>query len=126
MATNENWTDKNGNRQERTEWHSVTVWGKQAEICGQYLAKGREVYVEGRLQSRQYTDREGAARTAWEVVANNVVFIGGRGDNPDGQNQSRGNWQNNQQQQNRGNWQNNQQQQNRGNQQQNGGGGYFN
>ena len=74
IATSENWNDRDGNRQERTEWHSVSVWGKQAEICGQYLAKGRKVYLEGRLQSREYTDREGVNRRAWDVVANNVVF----------------------------------------------------
>ena len=80
IATSENWNDRDGNRQERTEWHSVTVWGKQAEICGQYLAKGRKVYLEGRLQSREYTDREGVNRRAWDVVANNVVFLSGRDD----------------------------------------------
>ena len=78
IATSENWNDRDGNRQERTEWHSVSVWGKQAEICGQYLAKGRKVYLEGRLQSREYTDREGVNRRAWDVVANNVVFLSGR------------------------------------------------
>ena len=70
LATSENWTDRDGNRQERTEWHSVTVWGKQAELCGQYLAKGRQAYIEGRLQMREYTDREGVNRRAWDVVAN--------------------------------------------------------
>ena len=78
IATSENWNDREGNRQERTEWHNITVWGKQAEICGQYLAKGRQVYIEGRLQSREYTDRDGNNRKAWDVVANQVVFIGGR------------------------------------------------
>ncbi|MBV71917.1 MAG: single-stranded DNA-binding protein [Myxococcales bacterium] len=80
IATSENWNDRDGNRQERTEWHSVTVWGKQAEICGQYLAKGRKVYLEGRIQSREYTDREGVNRRAWDVVANNIVFLSGRED----------------------------------------------
>lgn len=84
IATSENWNDRDGNRQERTEWHSVTVWGKQAEICGQYLAKGRKVYLEGRLQSREYTDREGVNRRAWDVVANNVVFLSGRDDSGGG------------------------------------------
>ena len=78
VATSENWNDRDGNRQERTEWHNITVWGKLAEICGQYLAKGRQVYIEGRLQSREYTDREGTQRRAWDVVANQVVFIGSR------------------------------------------------
>ena len=80
MATSENWTDRDGQRQERTEWHSITVWGKQAELCGQYLAKGRQVYLEGRLQTREYTDREGINRKAVDVVANQIVFLGGRSD----------------------------------------------
>ena len=78
MATSENWTDREGQRQERTEWHSITVWGKQAELCGQYLAKGRQVYLEGRLQTREYTDREGINRKAVDIVANQIVFLGGR------------------------------------------------
>ena len=78
MATSENWTDRDGQRQERTEWHSITVWGKQAELCGQYLAKGRQVYLEGRLQTREYTDREGINRKAVDIVANQIVFLGGR------------------------------------------------
>lgn len=86
LATNEVWNDRDGNRQERTEWHSVTVWGKQAELCGQYLAKGRSVYVEGRLQSRTYTDKEGAERKVWDVVASQVTFLGGQ----DGGSQSAG------------------------------------
>ena len=71
------------NRQERTEWHSVSVWGKQAEICGQYLAKGRKVYLEGRLQELS-TPIEGVNRRAWDVVANNVVFLSGRDDSGGG------------------------------------------
>jgi single-strand DNA-binding protein len=77
VATNEVWSDKDGNRQERTEWHSVTVWGKSAELCGQYLAKGRQVYVEGRLQSRTYNDKDGIERRTWDVVASVVQFLGG-------------------------------------------------
>jgi single-strand DNA-binding protein len=82
IATTETYSDKDGQRQERTEWHHVTVWGKQAEHCGNYLSKGRQVYVEGRLQSREYTDKEGQNRKVWEVIANNVVFLagGGRGE----------------------------------------------
>ena len=76
VATNEVWNDKDGNRQERTEWHSVTVWGKQAEHCGQYLSKGRQVYVEGRLQSRTY-QKDGADVRVWDVVASVVQFLGG-------------------------------------------------
>ena len=77
MATSEQWTDKDGQRQERTEWHAVSVWGKTAELCGQHLAKGRQVYVEGRLESREYTDKEGVKRKVWEVRADKVTFLGG-------------------------------------------------
>ena len=78
LATSDRYSGRDGNQQEKTEWHNITVWGKQAETCGQYLAKGRQVYIEGRLQSREYTDRDGINRKAWEIVANKVVFIGGR------------------------------------------------
>jgi single-strand DNA-binding protein len=77
MATSEQWTDKDGQRQERTEWHAVSVWGKTAELCGQHLAKGRSVYVEGRLESREYTDKEGVKRKVWEIRADKVTFLGG-------------------------------------------------
>jgi len=77
VATTETWTDKDGNKQERTEWHQISVWGKQAENCGQYLAKGRQVYVEGRLQSREYDDKEGVKRKVWEIQADRVNFLGG-------------------------------------------------
>jgi single-strand DNA-binding protein len=77
MATSEQWTDKDGQRQERTEWHAVSVWGKTAELCGQYLAKGRKVYVEGRLESREYADKEGVKRKVWEVRADKVTFLDG-------------------------------------------------
>lgn len=87
VATTEKWNDKDGNKQERTEWHSVTVWGASAEHCGQYLSKGRQVYVEGRLQSREYTDKDGNERRVWDVVASNVVFLQG---GSDGNGQSRG------------------------------------
>lgn len=80
IATNEVWTDKGGQKQERTEFHSVSVWGNQAAACGRYLSKGRQVYVEGRLQSREYTDRDGNQRKVWEVRANTVQFLGGRDD----------------------------------------------
>jgi single-strand DNA-binding protein len=79
MATNENWTDKAGQKQERTEWHRIVVWGKLGEVCGQYLSKGREAYVEGRLQTREWTDKEGGKRYTTEVVAQSVQFLGGRG-----------------------------------------------
>lgn len=76
VATDEVWNDRDGKRQERTEWHNVTVWGKQAEHCGQYLAKGRQVYIEGRLQSREY-EKDGQKHRAWDVVASHVTFLGG-------------------------------------------------
>ena len=77
MATSEQWTDKDGQRQERTEWHAVSVWGKTAEHCAQYLAKGRSVYVEGRLESREYADKDGVKRKVWEVRADKVTFLDG-------------------------------------------------
>jgi single-strand DNA-binding protein len=79
VATNEKWKDKDGNNQERTEWHRVIVWGKSAENCAQYLQKGRPVYVEGKLQTRDWEDREGNKRTTTEIVAQVVQFLGGRG-----------------------------------------------
>ncbi len=78
MATNERWTDKNGQQQERTEWHRVVVWGKQADQCKEYLHKGRQVYVEGRMQTREWQDKEGHRRFTTEVVAQRVQFLGGR------------------------------------------------
>ena len=81
VATTEQWTDRDGQKQERTEWHSVQVWGKTAEHCAQYLAKGRSVYVEGRLESREYADKDGVKRKVWEVRADKVTFLGtGKGD----------------------------------------------
>lgn len=77
LATSENWTDKDGNRQERTEWHRVDVWGKQAELCGQYLSKGRMVYVEGKLQTRSWEDQQGQKRYATDIVASTIQFVGG-------------------------------------------------
>src|SRR3954471_22694744 len=77
MATNEQWTDKQGAKQERVEWHRVVVWGKQAENCGKYLSKGRTAYVEGRLQTRQWDDKEGNKRYTTEIIANTVQFLGG-------------------------------------------------
>lgn len=76
VATSEAWTGKDGQKQERTEWHRITVWGKLAEICGKHLSKGRQVYVEGRLQTRSWEDPQGQKRYATEVVANTVQFLG--------------------------------------------------
>ena len=81
VATSEQWTDKaNGEKKEKTEWHRIVVWGKVAELCGQYLAKGRKVYIEGRLQTREWTNKEGVKMNTTEIVANQVVFLGGRED----------------------------------------------
>lgn len=80
IATNETFTDKNQQKQERTEWHRVVVWGKQGENCAQYLDKGRSVYLEGRLQTRSWDDKNtGEKRYMTEIVANTVQFLGGGG-----------------------------------------------
>ena len=78
IATTEVYKDKGGQRQEKTEWHRVTVWGDQAENCSKYLSKGRSVYIEGRLQTRSY-DKEGQKHYATDVVADRVVFLGSGG-----------------------------------------------
>ena len=77
LATSESWNDKTGQKQERTEWHRVVVWGKLAELCEKYLAKGRQCYIEGRLQTRSWDDKDGNKRYTTEVVANTVQFLGG-------------------------------------------------
>jgi single-strand DNA-binding protein len=77
LATSENWTDREGQRQERTEWHRVVVWGKLADLCGKYLTKGRQVYIEGRLQTRSWEDPQGQKRYTTEIVAQTVQFLGG-------------------------------------------------
>ncbi len=79
LATSESWNDKQGQKQERTEWHRVVVWGKLAELCGRYLSKGRQVYVEGRLQTRSWEDQQGQKRYSTEVVAGTVQFLGAGG-----------------------------------------------
>ncbi len=75
LATSETWI-KDGQKQERTEWHRITVWGKLAEICGKHLSKGRQVYVEGKLQTRSWEDQQGQKRYATEIVASTVQFLG--------------------------------------------------
>lgn len=90
IATGESWNDKNGQRQERTEWHRVVVWGKRAEVCSKYLSKGRQVYIEGRIQTRSYDDKEGQKRYITEVIAQEVVFIGGGGGRGEGRGQNDG------------------------------------
>lgn len=76
IATTEAWKDKGGTKQEKTEWHRITVWGDMAENCSKYLAKGRSVYVEGRLETRTY-DKDGQKHYATDIVASSVVFLGG-------------------------------------------------
>ncbi len=78
MATDESYKDKNGERQKRTEWHKIVVWSKLAEIAQQYLKKGSLLYLEGRLQTREWQDKEGQKRTTTEIVATNFRMLGGR------------------------------------------------
>jgi len=78
IATTETWKDKSGEKQEKTEWHTVVLFGRQAEIAGEYLKKGRSVYIEGRLQTRKYTDKEGVEKYSTEVVGDRMQLLGGR------------------------------------------------
>ncbi len=85
LATNESYNDRtSGERVEKTEWHRVVCWGKLAEIAGQYLTKGRQVYIEGRLQTRKWQDQEGNDRYSTEVKADDMVMLGGRGEGGSG------------------------------------------
>ena len=79
LATSDNYTDRSGARQERTEWHNIVVFGKQAELASQYLKKGRQVYVEGRISNRQYEAKDGSGkRYRSEIIAQRIQFLGGR------------------------------------------------
>jgi single-strand DNA-binding protein len=80
LATDETYRDRAGERQKRTEWHKIVVWGKQAEIAQKYLKKGAQIYLEGRIQTREYTDRDQNKRTSFEIVCTNFRMLGGRGD----------------------------------------------
>ena len=80
VATNERFKDGSGEWQERTEWHKIVAWGRTAEICGQYLSKGRSVYIEGRIQTRKWEDKEGQTRYTTEIVCQNMQMLGGRGE----------------------------------------------
>ena len=94
IACSRTYTDRDGQRQEVTEWVTIVAWQRLAELVGQYLSKGRPVYVEGRLQTRQWQDREGNNRYTTEVVANDIQFLGGRGGGGgDGGGAGGGNWQ---------------------------------
>jgi len=78
VATTDTWKDKNGEKQERTEWHTVVFFGRQAEIAGEYLKKGRQVYIEGRLQTRKWQDKDGQDRYTTEIVADRMQMLGSR------------------------------------------------
>ncbi len=78
IATSETWKDQNGQKQERTEWHAITLYRRLAEVAGQYLKKGSQVYIEGRIQSRKYTDKNGIERTAYEIIGNEMKMLGGK------------------------------------------------
>ena len=80
IATNESWTDSSGERQERTEWHRIVVWGRLAEICNQYLRKGSKVYIEGKLQTRSWEGQDGLKRYTTEVVARDMQMLDTRGE----------------------------------------------
>ncbi len=83
IATSEEWKDKDtGEKKERTEWHRIVAWSKLGEICGEYLSKGRQVYIEGRIQTRSWEDRDGNKRYTTEIVASDVQFLGGRDAGP--------------------------------------------
>ncbi len=81
LATSESWNDKKtGQKVEKTEWHNITMYGKLAEIAGQYLKKGSLIYAEGKIQSRKYTDKTGVERTAYNIIANEMKMLGGKSD----------------------------------------------
>jgi single-strand DNA-binding protein len=81
LATNRRWKDRDGNRQEQTEWHNIVCWGRQAEVAGQYLTKGKRIYVEGRLQTRSWEDKQsGEKKYRTEIVCENFQMLGGRGE----------------------------------------------
>jgi|SRR6056300_1114785 len=80
VATNHSWKDANGAKQEKPEYHNIVAWGKLAEICGNYLTKGRKVYLEGRIQTRDWEGEDGIKRYRTEIIAENMVMLGGRSD----------------------------------------------
>jgi single-strand DNA-binding protein len=84
IATSETWKDKSGEKQERTDWHRVVLFGRQAEIAGEYLKKGRSVYIEGRLQTRKYTDKDGVEKYSTEIVGDRMQLIGSARDGAGG------------------------------------------
>lgn len=84
LATTETWTDKQGQRQEQTEWHRVVLWGKMAESLGEYLVKGKQIAVEGKLQTRKWEDKDGNERHTTEIRADRVTLLGGNGSHQQG------------------------------------------
>ncbi|MBI5327018.1 MAG: single-stranded DNA-binding protein [Deltaproteobacteria bacterium] len=80
IATSENYKDKDGQKQEKIEWHRIVAFGKLAEICGEYLSKGKQVYVEGRIQTRSWEDKDGSKKYITEIVANSMQMLGGGSD----------------------------------------------
>lgn len=80
LATDESFKDRNGEQQKRTEWHNIVAWNKLAEICGQYLTKGKQVYIEGSIRSRQWQDKDGNKRTSFEINARDMRMLGSRAD----------------------------------------------
>lgn len=82
VATSENWKDKNGERQEKTEWHDVVAFNKLAEICARFLKKGQLVYIEGKIQSREWEDDNGNKRQSKEIIARDMKMLGSKGDKP--------------------------------------------
>ena len=92
LATSEKWTDKEGNKNEKTEWHRIVIWGKLAEISGEYLSKGQQVYIEGKLQTREWEDTDGNKKQTTEIVANIMTMLGqvGSGGSSQGSSSSSG------------------------------------
>jgi len=81
VATNESWQDKEtGQWQDRTEWHRIVAWGRTAEVCGEYLSKGRKVFIEGRLQTREWEDKDGNRKWTTEIIVQNMIMLDGRGE----------------------------------------------
>ncbi|PZM86352.1 single-stranded DNA-binding protein [Candidatus Gracilibacteria bacterium] len=87
LATNRSWTDENGMKQEVAEFHSIVLWGKLAEIAGQYLGKGRQVYIEGRLQTRNWEAQDGTKRYKTEIIGENLIMFGSKGEEKKNPNQ---------------------------------------
>lgn len=83
LATDEQWRDRNEERQTRTEWHNVSLYGKLGEIAGQYLRKGSQVFIEGKIQSRKYTGKDGIERTAYDIIGNEMKMLSNRNDGSD-------------------------------------------